>query len=469
MEKLGATLKKTVENISTTSNSSGGDGGDGTPRNPGGPGDPNCPHCHGVGYIREDVPVEHPNFGKLFPCTCRLAEIEAAQKQRQREISSLGPLGSKTFDAFQPEGHAANPSQRASLRLAFETARNYAEAPRGWLLLHGGYGCGKTHLAAAIANARLAAGQPVMFVNAPDLLDHLRATFGPASEVSYDELFERVRNAPLLIVDDLGAESPTQWATEKLYQIFNHRYNAGLPSVITSNVELDRVDPRLRSRLVDMDLVRKVVIDAPDYRRAESDQTDLSSLEQHRHQSFESFDLRKGEIAPEHFRLLQAAFDEARTFAEEPHGWLVLTGGHGCGKTHLASAIANHRVRTGQPALFITFADLLDHLRATFSPDSTVRYDKRFTELKTAPLLVLDDLVLESATPWAREKLVQLIDYRYVGKLPTVITTSIDKTELDDRLQSRLLDPLLSVVCPITAPMYKGGKSSQRKRKPHAR
>ena len=464
MEKLEATLKRTAESISTTSNK-----GDVAARVPAGPGDPNCPHCHGVGYIREEVEVGHPNFGRLFPCSCRLPEIETAQKERQREISSLGPLANKTFEDFRPEGHATNPNQRASLRLAFESARNFAENPRGWLLFHGGYGSGKTHLAAAIANARLAAGQPAMFVNAPDLLDHLRATFGPGSDVTYDELFERVRNVPLLIVDDLGAESPTQWATEKLYQIFNHRYNSALPTVITSNVELDRLDPRLRSRLVDMDLVRKIVIDATDFRRADSDQTDLSSLEQHRHQTFESFDRRKGEITSEHFRLLNEAFEEARRFADDPHGWLILTGGHGCGKTHLAAAIASHRVRIGQPALFITFADLLDHLRATFSPDSAVRYDKRFTELKTAPLLVLDDLVVESATPWAREKLVQLIDYRYVSSLPTVITTSVDRTELDDQLQSRLLDPRLSVVCPITAPMYKGGKPSHRKRKPNAR
>ena len=274
-----------------------------------------------------------------------------------------------------------------------------------------------------------------------------------------------MRNIPLLVIDDLGAESPTQWAQEKLYQIFNHRYNAALPTVVTSNVELERLDPRLRSRLVDMDLVRKILIDAPDFRRADSEQTDdISSLVHHRHQTFESFDDRKNEIPPEHYRLLHQAFVEARDFAEDPHGWIVFTGSHGCGKTHLAAAIANHRVRVSQPALFITAADLLDHLRATFSPDSNVRYDKRFAELKTAPLLVLDDLSLETATPWAKEKLMQLIDYRYVAALPTVVTTSADKAELDDRLQTRLLDPRLSVVCPITAPIYRGGKSAQKKR-----
>ena len=463
MEKIAETLKKIASDTSITSNRSG-NGAPPRPRAPGGPGDPDCPHCGGLGYIREDVPVEHPNFGKLFPCSCRIEEIEAAQKNRQREVSSLGPLAGKTFDNFKPEGHAADPHQRASLQRAFEISQKYADTPRGWLLLHGGYGCGKTHLAAAIANAHLAAGRPVLFVNAPDLLDHLRATFAPGSDITYDDLFERVRNVALLIVDDLGAESPTQWAQEKLYQIFNHRYNAALPTVVTSNVELERFDPRVRSRLVDTDLVRKVAIDSPDYRRADSDQTDLSSLELHRHQTFEAFDPRKEEIAPEHYRLLHQAFDEAQQFAAEPRGWLVLSGPHGSGKTHLGAAIANHRVRTGQPALFITAADLLDHLRATFSPDSNVRYDKRFAELKTAPLLVLDDLSLATATSWAKEKLMQLIDYRYVAALPTVVTTAADKAELDDRLQTRLLDPRLSVVCPITAPIYRGGKSAQKKR-----
>ena len=303
----------------------------------------------------------------------------------------------------------------------------------------------------------------MFFVNTPDLLDHLRATFGPGSPVAYDNLFEQTRNAPLLVLDDLGAENPTQWAQEKLYQIINHRYNAALPTVITCNVELERIEPRVRSRLVDMDLVRKFVIDAPDFRRAESDQTNLSSLAIHARQTFETLDLRVGEIASEHQKLLRTAAQAAQQFAEQPDGWLILTGGHGCGKTHLAAAIANQRIRNGHPALFITAADLLDHLRATFSPDSLVRFDKQFFELRNAALLVLDDLTMQSATPWAREKLLQLIDHRYVARLPTVVTTSTDKSELGERLESRLLDPQLSIICPITAPMYKGGKRKSRR------
>ena len=100
----------------------------------------------------------------------------------------------------------------------------------------------------------------------PDLLDHLRATYHPTSPITYDERFEAIRTVPLLVLDDLGAESPTPWAQEKLFQIINHRYNEQLPTIITSNVDLDDMDRRIRSRLCDTQLCQHVYIEADDYR-----------------------------------------------------------------------------------------------------------------------------------------------------------------------------------------------------------
>ncbi|NIO42745.1 MAG: ATP-binding protein, partial [Burkholderiales bacterium] len=132
--------------------------------------------------------------------------------------------------------------------------------PQGWLILIGGYGCGKTHLAAAIANERIALNQSALFVIVPDLLDHLRATYSPTSEVTYDQRFETVRTAPLLILDDLGTENTTAWANEKLYQILNYRYNAQMPTVITTNHRLEEIDVRLRSRMSDPDICQVYTI-----------------------------------------------------------------------------------------------------------------------------------------------------------------------------------------------------------------
>ncbi len=108
--------------------------------------------------------------------------------------------------------------------------------------------------------------------------------------------------------------------------------------------------------------------------------------------------------------------------------------------------------------------DLLDHLRATFSPNSNISYDRRFDEIRAAPLLILDDLGAQSTSPWAKEKLHQLFNHRYNAELPTVITVADDMLgSIDERLRVRILDERLCTICPIMAPAYHGGKKKIRK------
>ncbi|MHB1384000.1 MAG: ATP-binding protein, partial [Bellilinea sp.] len=80
----------------------------------------------------------------------------------------------------------------------------------------------------------------------------------------------------------------------------------------------------------------------------------------------------------------------------------------------------------------------------------------------------LDDLGTQSATPWAREKLYQLLNHRYNAKLPTVITTAQRLDEIDPRVRSRMLDKRLCIIYAITAPAYLAG-SAPAVRKPPAR
>ena len=171
-----------------------------------------------------------------------------------------------TFDNFDWKRVNLLPEQRQNLEQAYRLALDFAKSPEGWLVLIGVTGCGKTHLAAAIANYRLQAGKPVKFEVVPDLLDHLRFTFSPESQVSYDQLFEEVKNAPLLILDDFGEQSTTPWAQEKLYQIINYRYNARLATVITTRCSLDEIESPVSSRLADPKISLIWNITAPDYR-----------------------------------------------------------------------------------------------------------------------------------------------------------------------------------------------------------
>jgi len=430
-----------------------------------------CPICKGLGYVRPDVPVSHPDFGKLVPCACRLDKLAEKRVSALRTLSELELLERMTFETFAPEGHGLPPDKRKNLRWAYEEARAFAEEPKGWLVLKGGYGCGKTHLAAAIANKCVKRGEPVLFITAPDLLDHLRATFAPSNPddhvPAFDARFDQIRTVPVLILDDLGTESSTSWAQEKLYQIFNYRYNGRLATVVTTNHELEDIPLRLRSRIVDPDLTKIVSMTAPDYRRSgvAQDQSEISSLGLHADQTFEAFDLREAELKPDERESLQEAYEKARAFADNPQDWLLFTGTYGCGKTHLAAAIANYRVAEGFPALFVVVPDLLDHLRAAFSPNSTISFDKRFEEVRRTPLLILDDLGTESATPWAREKLYQIFDYRYNARLPTVITTANKVDEIDPRLATRMMDISRCTPAPILAPPYRGGVPASRKRR----
>jgi len=81
-----------------------------------------------------------------------------------------------------------------------------------------------------------------------------------------------------------------------------------------------------------------------------------------------------------------------------------------------------------------------------------------------APLLVLDDLGTQSMTPWVREKLYQLFNYRYNAELPTVITTSDSLDETDPRIRSRLLDGKLCSIYALTVPAYHGNRAKKAKR-----
>ncbi len=421
-----------------------------------------CPRCGGTGYYRRDVPVGHPDFGRALPCRCQAPAQQEARYERLHQASNLGMLKRQTFDTFVPDGYGLAPHLQANLRRAYEVCRAYAEQPQGWLVLRGRYGCGKTHLAAAIANHCISQGRQAIFMVVPDLLDYLRAAYRPDSDTTYDEQFDVVRSAPLLILDDLGTQSSTPWAQEKLFQLLNYRYNALLPTVITTNRELEEIDARLRSRLADTELCQVVTILAPDFRQAGTESSELSSLSLHSDQTFDSFDTNGRQLEREERENLRQAYETARSYAAEPEGWLVLLGDYGCGKTHLAAAVANERVARGLPALFVVVPDLLDHLRATFSPASTASLDRRFEEVRSAPLLVLDDLGTQSATPWAQEKLYQLLNHRYNARLPTVITTSLTLEEIDPRLRARILDARRVTIFSILVPSYLDRLSTRR-------
>lgn len=465
--KIDRTLRQLVENTSkaTTPISSSIDS-EPLPVNDL-PGDPNCPRCHGVGYLHQDLPLGHPNFGRLQVCECRAGQINRQVRSRLFALSHLDELKHLTFENFASRGRVGLlPRQAASLEQAFNQAQQFAGRLEGWLVLQGEFGCGKTHLAAAIANFAVGIGVPTLFITVPDMLDTLRFAYQDP-ESTFEKRFEDVRQAPLLVLDDFGTQNATPWAQEKLFQIINFRYINRMPLVVTTNLDERDFEERIRSRLQDPELVTRVRILAPDYRNPTGDfgHPEMSSLDVLHNRTFANFDMRLGEdLTPEEQRSLEKALQAAVKFAEKPKGWLVLMGPYGVGKTHLAAAIANQRMDHGDPPLFVVIPDLFDHLRATFGPNSTVSLDRRFEKVRSASLLILDDLGTQAASPWVKEKLYQIFNYRYNAGLPTVVTTADELSNMDGRLRSRMLDTRLCKIYAITAPPYTGSTTAKIRR-----
>jgi len=413
--------------------------------------------------VHPRLPSGKPDFSQVVPCRCVKKGLNEEHLARLKRYSNLGALAQFTFENLEPQGRSGNPKSQEQFQRVYETAKAFASDPKGWLVLVGPSGSGKTHLAAAIANERISRGFPAFYVSTPDLLDHLRAAFNPGSEIPYDEFFDQVRNAPLLVLDDFGAQSSTPWAREKLDQLLTYRFNSKLPTVIVPIVPLEQIDERLQTRLTDPEMSQICTIE--EKQPVSLDYTWGVEFELQKKMTFENFDLRRGGLSPDGHENLELVYRATLDFAQSPDGWLVLQGENGCGKTHLAAAIVNYQHQANKPALFIVVPEFLDHLRSTFNPDKKVSYDELFEKVKTAPLLVLDDFGEQSATPWAREKLYQVINYRYNARLPTVITTiyTLDEDEIESRIASRLIDQRLSNFLNIIAPDYRSSAFSQRK------
>ena len=109
------------------------------------------------------------------------------------------------------------------------------ESEKNGIIFSGSYGTGKTHLAAAIANELMNRGRGVVCMTMIDLLDRIRSTFNVGDEVDERDVLDIYERVPLLIIDDLGSEQPTEWGAAMIFKIINARYEAYMPMIVTTN------------------------------------------------------------------------------------------------------------------------------------------------------------------------------------------------------------------------------------------
>lgn len=170
------------------------------------------------------------------------------------------------------------------------------------------------------------------------------------------------------------------------------------------------------------------------FRRLAASTWERRELEEEWSQMWDSLEAAGGHVAH-----LEETVEICRQYAAAPAGWLVLVGPTGTGKTHLAAAIVHARLEALEPATIISFPRLLSFLKRGFNNDAR-DFDERFDKVLQYPLLCLDDIGAENETGWAAEKLFEIVDYRHNADLPTVVTTNVPLSLLDDRVASRIQD-----------------------------
>jgi len=118
------------------------------------------------------------------------------------------------------------------------------------LLIRGGTGAGKTHIAVGILRQVIDKGYTGLYCNVPDLLARLRATYESHSEESEADVIEACCACDLLILDDLGSESTTEWVLDRLYLLINRRYESLRPIIVTTNCNEEELREKVGKRIV---------------------------------------------------------------------------------------------------------------------------------------------------------------------------------------------------------------------------
>lgn len=217
-----------------------------------------CPKCGGVGWTI----VERGDVSGAEPCGCR-AENRAAGLEDRAQIPLL--YRNSSFDNFEAPPGEFDPGA-TELRRVVNAVRNYADefplGPRPGLLLVGETGTGKTHLAVAALRRIVAKGFEGLYCNYQTLLNTIKAGYDPVSNSSDREAYRTALDAPVLLLDDLGANRVTDWVEDTINSIITHRCDNRKPLIATTNLP----DPDAGGALT-----QRGAMDKPEYRRTLSD------------------------------------------------------------------------------------------------------------------------------------------------------------------------------------------------------
>lgn len=197
-----------------------------------------CKKCDDAGYVE----------GRMCDC------VRETLVKRAYYSSGLGKaLENQTFDTLDMHYYTGTTERGASVKeqmsFVVEYCKRYASsfAPGAEsLLMIGGAGRGKTHLASAIGRVVIDKGYSVVYESAANIVNSFEAErFGRDSKGDTDKYYD----CSLLIIDDLGTEFNTQFTISVLFNLINHRIINGLSTIVTTNLSLKEIENNYKERI----------------------------------------------------------------------------------------------------------------------------------------------------------------------------------------------------------------------------
>lgn len=181
-------------------------------------------------------------------CSCRR---ELLKQIACDDLNRRSPLSLSDFDSFElhyyPEQFRRKMSNIYNFCKGY--AQNFSECSDG-ILMTGGTGLGKTHLALAIANEVTKKGMGVVYISAPEMVSALEEYQFGREGVRRDITPSLLTECDLLIIDDLGTEFATNFSRSSVYSVFNSRISRGKPTIISTNLSLKELEQAYSDRFV---------------------------------------------------------------------------------------------------------------------------------------------------------------------------------------------------------------------------
>ncbi|ODS56997.1 MAG: hypothetical protein ABS36_05715 [Acidobacteria bacterium SCN 69-37] len=186
-----------------------------------------CEICGGTGWR----PVEGAGARGVERCACWRTSASSRLIAAARIPPRYARCDLKSFVLYPNE----------KLQAAVASARRFVDAfpavTKG-LCLIGPPGIGKTHIAVSVLRmVVIEKGARGLFYDVRELLKMIRSTYNPIVRTAEMDVLRPVMEAELLVLDDLGAEKPTEWVEETMNLIVNTRYNERRPTIFTTNFE----------------------------------------------------------------------------------------------------------------------------------------------------------------------------------------------------------------------------------------